>query len=695
MTAATPPRDPALRPSIRQRFSDLSPWAKLGLWLAVSVGASVLYQLIESALTGRPMVPLSGRSSNLLQSLSLLLLVGMAAYDRTTQSPSGGGAGVETEGGGEGGGQRGGADLGLAIDERWAFQLWGGFLLAVACYVGYVALARGLGAATIGGSIRGERWPNVLYLAPAAFFFAFVHQIVTAGYLYSLLRGAGRASRITAVLVPSVALALTQRIDVPLDIPARHATYFIGVVLSTMALIALRRWVGHVMLGGGVLAGWVAVESCNRALGVVRWTAGPDRWQWWLAPNRDLRQSPLVWAALLLATATLLLLPVRRSRAARKHAGIPPSLKRVYPLGMMSMMAPLDVWLARLWHARFRVGPIYLPRLICTLIFSAVATVVLLPERLIVPLLTRRRSVKPPLFIMGVHRSGTTHLHNLLALDDRFVVPRTCHVMAPTGSVLSAWLLLLPLAPFLPSRRPMDNMAFHLWTPQEEEFAMQNACSLSSYWAMCFPRQIPHYDRFIVPARLPVRQREAWKRAYLGFLRRLTLPEDKPPLLKSPHNTGRIATLLELFPEARFVHIHRHPLDVYRSNQHIEKHLHAMQQVQDPPPAGSGATYSERFLDNYLDMETEFYAHADRLPAGRCVEVGFEELEHDPMGVVRRVYAELGLTITPRFEARLTRYLAEIADYQKNPAKPLPPETTAMITQRMAGLMRRWGYAGE
>lgn len=31
--------------------------------------------------------------------------------------------------------------------------------------------------------------------------------------------------------------------------------------------------------------------------------------------------------------------------------------------------------------------------------------------------------IEPPLFILGIWRSGTTHLHNLLAQDDRFAYP--------------------------------------------------------------------------------------------------------------------------------------------------------------------------------------------------------------------------------------------------------------------------------
>jgi len=39
--------------------------------------------------------------------------------------------------------------------------------------------------------------------------------------------------------------------------------------------------------------------------------------------------------------------------------------------------------------------------------------------------------IKPPLFILGHWRTGTTHLHNLLTVDDRFAFPNYYQVSYP------------------------------------------------------------------------------------------------------------------------------------------------------------------------------------------------------------------------------------------------------------------------
>src|SRR5690606_23362435 len=117
------------------------------------------------------------------------------------------------------------------------------------------------------------------------------------------------------------------------------------------------------------------------------------------------------------------------------------AFKRSYPFATLGLLAPLDVWLTQLWRARFRVPPVYLARLIATLFFSTLNTVLTLPERLLAPFIVRRKKVTAPIFILGAHRSGTTHLHNLISLDPQFIAPSTWQVMNPPGFLVSGWLL--------------------------------------------------------------------------------------------------------------------------------------------------------------------------------------------------------------------------------------------------------------
>ncbi|MFH1574118.1 MAG: sulfotransferase, partial [Acidobacteriota bacterium] len=368
------------------------------------------------------------------------------------------------------------------------------------------------------------------------------------------------------------------------------------------------------------------------------------------------------------------------------------SFKRVYPFSHVSILAPLDVWVGRLAAARLRVPWKYAARLVVVLVFSAVNTVLSLPERLLLPLLLRRRRVPDPVFILGVHRSGTTHLHNLLALDERFCTPRAYHTLNPVGFLFSGWLITPILGAFMPWKRPMDSVRFHLFAPQEEEFAISGVSRLSPYWLMSFPRQVAHYERYAFPEGFSPGESAEWKRRYVLFLRKLTFWRRKRPLLKNPYNTGRVEMLREIFPRAKFIHISRHPYDVYRSNMHLAREGHVVHQLQEPDPHDS---YQTRFLENYYKMEQAFYRHTAGLPADQVAEVRFEDVERDPVGEVRRIYAELGLQVTPRFEERLRRYLARIAGYRKNSFRQLPEADRHEIDARMASFMARWGYSTD
>ena len=91
-------------------------------------------------------------------------------------------------------------------------------------------------------------------------------------------------------------------------------------------------------------------------------------------------------------------------------------------------------------------------------------------------------------------------------------------------------------------------------------------------------------------------------------------------------------------------------------------------------------------------METAYYRATRRMSGDRVVDVRFEDLERDPMGQVRRIYAQLGLEFSPRFQQRLQRYLADVAGYQKNRFHTLPEAQQRLIDARMGSFMLRWGY---
>lgn len=65
-----------------------------------------------------------------------------------------------------------------------------------------------------------------------------------------------------------------------------------------------------------------------------------------------------------------------------------------------------------------------------------------------------------------------------------------------------------------------------------------------------------------------------WRERFVYLMRKLTLLQDgRPLLIKNPVYTGRLAMLREIFPEAKFIHIHRNPYDVFVSMRNFYQKL--------------------------------------------------------------------------------------------------------------------------
>src|SRR4029078_2717757 len=98
-------------------------------------------------------------------------------------------------------------------------------------------------------------------------------------------------------------------------------------------------------------------------------------------------------------------------------------------------------------------------------------------------------SVPPPLFVLGHWRSGTTHLHYLLALDDRFACPSLYQVFFPHTFLSTEGGGFSRLPGFLlPEHRAYDNVKQDLTVPCEDEFAMCVWGLMTPYLSGVFPR---------------------------------------------------------------------------------------------------------------------------------------------------------------------------------------------------------------
>ncbi len=294
-----------------------------------------------------------------------------------------------------------------------------------------------------------------------------------------------------------------------------------------------------------------------------------------------------------------------------------------------------------------------------------------------------------PLFLLGFWRSGTTLLHNLLAMDARWGFVNTYQAAMPDLFLAGQRRIRRLLEAQLPENRGIDNIPVDFAMPQEEEIAMVCAGGASPYLSLYFPRTGDAALRYLfLDGDTPRGELERWRAGYLRLLRAASYNMGgKPLLLKSPSNTSRIAALLELFPQARFVYIQRNPYDTLRSYVQLLRLMndwHALQRVDFDG-------LLRRQTGVYRQMALAYREQRALVPEGRLVEIKYEELEQDMPGHVRAIYDGLGLDGYDDFAGPLGEYVESIAGFQKNPSH-VSEQVIALVNEFVPFLVSEYGY---
>jgi hypothetical protein len=234
----------------------------------------------------------------------------------------------------------------------------------------------------------------------------------------------------------------------------------------------------------------------------------------------------------------------------------------------------------------------------------------------------------------------------------------------------------------------MDNMAAGWSRPMEDEFALGNLGAPTPYLSMMFPNFAAKYVDYLTLRDLPPRCREAWKAQLQQFLRRLAAVDNRRVVLKSPAHTARVRTLLEMFPNARFVHIARDPYVMYQSTVALWRSLNELQGLQ---AVRDDAWLEPSVLDSLRRMYDAYLADRSLLAEDQLVELRYEDLVDDPKTQVRAIYERLRLGDFSRVEPALDAHLAEVRNYRTN-RHPIDDASRAQLREQWALYFDEFGY---
>lgn len=268
----------------------------------------------------------------------------------------------------------------------------------------------------------------------------------------------------------------------------------------------------------------------------------------------------------------------------------------------------------------------------------------------------RRTRVTAPTFCIGHARSGTTYLHRLMAADPQFSYPLMYELFFPSllQKRLLRLLFRLDAAVFGSRLRrgldaaeeqrfaPTDDMhKTGFFVPEEDDFFLTWSLG-SGFWIVMFPfmgeLDFYHVDQW------PDRKRRRVMGFYSECVRRqIALDGGGTYLSKNPTFCGRVESLIETFPDARFIVPLRNPYETIPSLLKLLKSEWDLRGRDEHLIAKSLRVLADQSFDAYLRPLDVLATH----PEVRSAVVDYRELVAHPEATMRRIYRELDLDLGP------------------------------------------------
>ena len=348
--------------------------------------------------------------------------------------------------------------------------------------------------------------------------------------------------------------------------------------------------------------------------------------------------------------------------------------------------ATLPGWISLLARNNFAVSRQHLPTALTATGMSVLNSGLGLTEKILYGGRVRKVQLEDPVFVIGHWRTGTTFLHELLALDPRHTFPNTYECFIPNHFLLTEEFAVNNLGFLLPKHRPMDNMAAGLERPFEDEFALMNMGLPSPYLHLAFPGRNEHAD-YVDLDNLSEWELRRWKRVLLRFMRRVAYLRPGRLILKTPAHSCRIEPLLELFPNARFIHTVRNPFDVFPSMLNLWRKVCALFTLEELQFEGL-----EEFV---FDLGDTLYKKLEEtrhlIPAGNFMEVRYEELTANPVSVLKEVYGRMRLGDFEVARPKVEAHVAGLTGYRRNRFE-MSAEMQVRVRERRGWIMDRYNY---
>jgi hypothetical protein len=284
----------------------------------------------------------------------------------------------------------------------------------------------------------------------------------------------------------------------------------------------------------------------------------------------------------------------------------------------------------------------------------------------------RRKRIERPVFIIGSFRSGSTFLQRLMGMDVGTFSSGTTWEMMFAPSVLqrqaARGLFIADRWFGRPLRRLLDwaeGRVFHKKTAhtmglqhheEDEAFFIHAYASCFVFFVNPYLEEARKYYRF--DSSVERRRRRVDIDFYDNMIRRHmhAHPESKFYLSKSPTFSSRFLSLLEQYPDARFIYLARHPLDVISSL--MNWFTQVWESIEKP---GVRFPYKDFVIEFVRHWYVDALEDMEKVPSAQVRIIKYDDLVEDPFHTVEGIYRWLDIDMPGEYR--------EILSHEKARAK--------------------------
>ncbi|HUH37466.1 MAG TPA: sulfotransferase [Spongiibacteraceae bacterium] len=271
----------------------------------------------------------------------------------------------------------------------------------------------------------------------------------------------------------------------------------------------------------------------------------------------------------------------------------------------------------------------------------------------------RDQPITAPMFIVGLPRSGTSILFELLAQDPAVGVPLIWEAMFPCPApepdtytsdprIARAHGLVSQWARVVPEFATMHEMGGQipaecglLMAPtfiSDHIASLHNAPSYGALFAAADMQPVYEFHKTMLQILQWKNPRQRW-------------------LLKAPEHQNHLEVLLKVYPDARIVQTHRDPIKCMASTTSL---LGALLWMRSDAPFDStafedivlGAATAQR-LENLMAQRD-----SGVVPAANIADSRYQDLMDDPLACVEGIYRHFGMSLSDAVRQRMLDYLA-------------------------------------